>query len=301
MNTIDVLNAKIEEILSNPTNWQKPWFARKSLLSLNVFNNSVYSGMYNQIILDFEIFTKGYKNYAWLTFQQIDKKGGKVKKGEKGCPIFFTSYTYWDALGNKADEKKYKENPKDYKAVPFLKHWFVFNVEQTENLPDEYFKYTIENEPIFNQTQRREDVDQFIDSFGIDISFEQPDRCFYRRSNDSIHMVRFENFKSSNEFYATLFHEIGHWSGEPERLNRKKGQTKGDKDYAFEELVAELTSAYLCSNFEINSTIENSAAYIASWLKHLKNDKQFFFKASGLALKAANYILALKEQKINVA
>jgi len=294
MNTYDIISNKIEELLKNPTNWEKNWFPRKSNFAKNIHTNNVYSGFLNQIILNSEIINKNYSCNNWLSFKQIAEEKGSVKKGEKATDIFFTSFLFFDENGNKINEDDYSKNVIKNKKVPFLKTWKVFNVNQTENLPAHFFE--VQEEEIFNNEERNFNIDNFVLNTGAKIDYLQANRCYYNRKNDKISMVRFENFDSAENFYLTQFHELGHWTGHFDRLNRKFGEIKGNKDYAFEELVAELTSAFIGSNFDLNKQIGNSANYINSWLSALKNDKKFFVQAVALAQQSANFLIDLVDK-----
>jgi antirestriction protein ArdC len=102
-------------------------------------------------------------------------------------------------------------------------------------------------------------------------------------------MPTFESFKSAASFYATAFHELGHWTGSKSRLDREYGKRFGDRAYAAEELVAELTSAFLCAEFSIDGELRH-AGYIQNWIELLKDDAKAFFTAASAAQKAADYL-----------
>ena len=136
-----------------------------------------------------------------------------------------------------------------------------------------------------------------IDAIESTISKNNPkieygsDRAFYTPSTDEITLPAYGQFHSAIAYYATLLHELCHWTGHESRCNRKISNRFGNADYAFEELIAELGSAMLCSEFNIDSQLDNHASYLSNWLDILKQDKKAFFKASSLAMNAANFIL----------
>jgi len=112
--------------------------------------------------------------------------------------------------------------------------------------------------------------------------------------SDEINLVRKEQFTSNDGYYSTILHELSHWSGHPTRLNRfhdNEWLETRNKKYAFEELVAEISSAYLCRFFDIDKPIKHSAAYVKSWLTELENDTYFVYRAFAKAEQAFKYLL----------
>jgi antirestriction protein ArdC len=169
-----------------------------------------------------------------------------------------------------------------------MKYFRVFNVDQIEGLP-EYM--TTKPEVKFSKKgEKNETAEQMISNTSfVQITEKDVNKAFYNPARDFIVIPK--NFKSWEGMYETFFHEIAHSTGHINRLNRPDKFKDSKKSYAFEELVAELTSAYICAYCGIEKNITNNAAYIDSWLKALQDDKTFIFKASTEAGKAANYIL----------
>jgi antirestriction protein ArdC len=139
-------------------------------------------------------------------------------------------------------------------------------------------------------------IEEFIQATGCNYSETGGDRAFYSPSHDRVCMPVFEAFKSAAAYYATAFHELAHWTGAKARLDREFGKRFGDRAYAAEELVAELTSAFLCAEFSIDGELRH-ADYIANWIALLKDDARAFFTAASAAQKAADHLrgLALAE------
>ena len=121
-------------------------------------------------------------------------------------------------------------------------------------------------------------------------------RAFYRKSDDQITLPDRWRFPVAEDFYATGLHELGHWTGHPSRLDREWGKRFGDNAYGFEELVAEMTSAFLCAHLELKGELQHEN-YIASWLKILKEDYRALVKAASQAQKAFEFIMALAAPK----
>jgi antirestriction protein ArdC len=222
----------------------------------------------------------------WLASQPTAKPllSGHVKKGEKGCPVVF-----WKWLDVEDEETH------ETKRIPFLRYYSVFNVAQCENIPAPTQETILSPEPspieaaeeIVANMPHRPEIKKGLD------------RAFYSPLQDFVGMPAAEQFKTGEEFYSVLFHELTHATGHGSRLNRKgvagtegNWSSFGSNPYAKEELVAEMGSAFLCGEAGIlQRTIDNSAAYVASWLKRLKDDSKLVVQAAGAAQKAADFIL----------
>jgi antirestriction protein ArdC len=133
-------------------------------------------------------------------------------------------------------------------------------------------------------------MDEFIAATGADYREGfGGDRAFYATGPDYVAMPAFEAFNSAASYYATAFHELAHWTGNDKRLNREFGKRFGDKAYAAEELVAELSAAFLCAEFDVDGELRH-AGYIENWIALLKADNRAFFTAASAAQKAADYL-----------
>lgn len=263
----------IEKMESGNFSWIKGWSG-----SLNGAFNRVSKKPYsflNQMLL------KHDGEYA--TFKQWKELGGRIKKGEKAEMVVFWSFI----------EKKEKEENGNEKIIsfPILRYYSVFHISQVEGV--EPLKTELKkNETILNAEQI---VKNYIDREKIKIINHDLNKACYSPIHDFINMPKLEQFTSSNEYYSTLFHEMTHSTGHCSRLNRGLEKTAGFgfEEYSKEELVAEIGSAYLCevANISTEKTLNNSVAYLQSWIKALKNDKKLIVSASGQAEKAVNFIL----------
>lgn len=269
--------------------WRKEWVS-SGYTALSLSTKRPYRGT-NAFLLSFSAMANGYASPHWGTYKQIAAIGGQVRKGEKSTPVVL-----WKQL-KVEDEATGKE-----KVVPMLRSFNVFNAEQCdwENGAPEYEKpaardnvQIIESaQNVLNSYLQREATLQF--------NTKQSDRAFYSPVQDSITMPLMELFTSDEAFYATAFHEAAHSTGHATRLARE-GVTEnhyfGDPTYSEEELVAEFTAAFLCGHTGLApSVIDNSAAYIKSWLKVLQNDPKVLVRATSRAQKAADYILNVKPE-----
>ena len=276
--------------------FNRPWImiGQDGDYARNSTTGKYYRGI-NQLLLSSMLMKREYLNNTWMTFNQIKNLGGHVLKGEKSTPIIFYKTAY------KSDDKKYIA-PKVYQGmsaeqqsgidtIPVLKLYRVFNVSsQTEGLDPKHYEAPPQ-EPL-QDFEKDDRAEQVIQSTGIDIEIIQGNRAYYDRTADKVRLPLREQFKGQAEpFYSVAFHELAHATGSPERLNREKGKTFGDTNYAKEELVAELTSAFVCASLGFSKNITNNAAYIKSWLGALKQDNKAVVRAANQAQKAADYIL----------
>ena len=243
-----------------------------------------YHGI-NTLILWLEQQAKNFTLNEWGTFKQWKDKGAHVKKGEKSSMIIFY----------KRVEKKDSdsEEPEFYNC---LKSYRVFNAGQVEG----YEPITGLESGNFGTVERIEQIEKFVSGTGAVINEDQSEAC-YNLLTDEISMpskdIFFECEQTATEnYYAVLLHELTHWTGGSKRLDRDQTGKQKTESYAFEELIAELGSAFLCSQFGIKQQgRDDHAIYLKSWLQALKNDKKFIFKALSQAQKAVDYLNELSE------
>ena len=214
----------------------------------------------------------------YATFKQIKDNGGKVKKGAKSKMVVF-----WKLID--AEDEDTGEEIK----VPLMRTYNVFKIgEQTEGLEPKRQEKGFEHDPI-------EEAEKLIKGYADAPAYtSESGRAYYRPSADLVNVPPKEDFKVIEEYYSTFFHEIVHSTGHQRRLNRP-GITEfngfGTETYSKEELVAELGASMLCATVGIeNATLDNSAAYIESWLKALKDDRTMIISASQQAQKAVDHI-----------
>jgi antirestriction protein ArdC len=175
-----------------------------------------------------------------------------------------------------------------------MKGYTVFNAEQIEGLPAHFYATT---QPLNNAIERLDAVERFFASTKATIK-HGGNRAFYSPSLDFVQMPELPTFRDAESYYATLAHEATHWTRHESRLDRDLGRKRfGDAGYAMEELVAEIGAAFLCADLGITpETRDDHAAYIASWLKVLKDDKRAIFTAASHAQKAADFLNGLQPE-----
>ncbi|RJL69560.1 ArdC family protein [Dickeya dianthicola] len=253
--------------------WACPWQPTPGMSGLpsNYATGMGYSGI-NIMLLWCSASEQGFGDSRWMTYKQAKAVGGQVREGEHGTTAIF--YTML--------ERENDEGETDY--IPMLKTFTVFNVEQIDGLP-------LSDEAVF-PAETFEPLPQaealFRNSSATII--EKGQNAFFAPSTDEIHLPERRLFSDAANFYATGLHELVHWSGAKTRLNREMKGKFGSDGYAFEELIAELGSAFLMADLGIVGEVKHES-YIASWLKALKNDKRYIFKATSAASKAHRYLM----------
>jgi antirestriction protein ArdC len=268
--------------------WMKPWSAghgEARIMRPLRGNGIAYQGI-NVLMLWSEATAKGYAAPIWMTFKQARELGAHVRKGEEGSLV-----VYADKIIRTETDSAIGEEVE--RAIPFMKGYTVFNVEQIEGLPEHYYGKPA---PRSETVQRIDRVESFFAATGA-VVVHGGSRACYVPSTDNVHMPCIDFFRDSESYYATLAHEVTHWTRHTSRLDREFGRKRfGDEGYAMEELVAELGSAFLSADLELTPEVrEDHAAYIASWIKVLKDDKRAVFTAASYAQRAADYLNGLQK------
>ena len=282
-----ITNKIIADLEQGVRPWMKPWNADHAAgrITRPLRHNGIpYKGI-NVLMLWTAAVTKGYACPLWLTFKQALELGGNVRKGETGELVVFAGAITRTETDDKGEATE--------REIPFLKGYTVFNAEQCENLPAHFTAQAAP--PALTPLQRIEAADRFFAATGADIR-HGGSRAFYAEGPDYVQIPPFETFKDAESHAATLAHELTHWTKHDRRLARDFGRVKwGDEGYAKEELVAELGAAFLCADLGITPEVmPDHAAYIASWLQALKNDKRLIFSAAAHAQRAADHLHSLQ-------
>lgn len=272
-----VTNRIIEQLENNIIPWEKPWSGTIDG-AFNRVSKKPYS-ILNQMLLKYD------GEYA--SFKQWKDLGGHIRKGEHSEIIVF-----WKMYPIK---EKQDDGTETIKTIPLLKYINVFHISQVDGVEPLKQKVTHDIEPI---DKAEKILNDYWNRENITIEHVKGDKAFYSPMFDKIQLPLFEQFKQSEEYYSTAFHESVHSTMKTSRCNRqedRKGKVVsfGSEEYSKEELVAEVGSAQLMNMVGIETTksFRNSTAYIQSWLKVLRNDNKFIVSASSKAEKAVNYIL----------
>ncbi len=280
-----ITNRIIEQLEKGSIPWRKPWVGTTAN-AISYTTRRPYS-LLNQFLLE--------EPGEYITFKQVVALGGKVKKGAKSKMVVF--YELVDTIKAKLN-KETNEMYEVKDSYPVLKFYKVFHLSDTEGIKSKLEKpQTFNNEPIREAASIVEHYIQqeFNGGEGLVIDLSERDRACYIPSKDLIKMPMFNQFRSAEEYYSTLFHEMTHSTMIEKRCNRNHDAivAKGDESYSKEELVAEIGSAMLINKAGIDSenVFDNSVGYIQAWLKRLKNDNKFIVHAASQAEKAVKYIL----------
>lgn len=262
--------------------WLKPWSAgnMEGRITRPLRHNGLpYNGI-NILMLWAASVEVGYLSSTWMTFKQAKELGAHVRKGERGNLVVYVNTIL--------QTEEQDDGSEEEREIPFMKGYSVFNVDQIEGLPEHYYA---KPEAVIDPEERIEHADVFFRATGADIR-HGGNSAHYSGASDHVQMPVFESFRSPESYYATLAHELTHWTKHTSRLDRDSGRKKwGDEGYAREELVAELGAAFLCADLSLTPEPgEDHAAYIQSWLKVLKNDKRAIFAAAAHAQRAADYL-----------
>jgi len=270
--------------------WLKPWNAEHAAGRITRplrANGIPYRGI-NVLMLWSEAVAKGFAAPIWMTFKQALELNAHVRKGEKGSLVVYSSSITRTETNTETGEDAERD-------IRFMKGYTVFNVEQIEGLPAQYYASAAQQ---LDPMQRIIEADAFFAATGASVS-HGGNMAFYTPTCDRIQMPPFEAFKDAESYYATLGHECVHWTRHETRLNREFGRKRwGDEGYAMEELVAELGAAFLSSDLGLTPDIrEDHASYIASWIKVLKDDKRAIFSAASHAQRAVDFLHGLQPQE----
>jgi antirestriction protein ArdC len=280
----EITDKIIAELEAGRVPWVQPWgtAAAEAPLAMpkNASTGRIYSGI-NVLLLWGAVVERGFGGQSWLTFRQALSLGGNVREGERG-----TTVVYADRFVPEDEKKRAAETGDDPQAIPFLKRFTVFNVEQCENLPDGIAA----SAPPVPEGLIEPRVEALIQATGIDFRIGG-NRAFYVPARDYVQVSPPQAYFEPINWHRTALHELGHASGAPHRLNRDLSGSFVSKKYAFEELIAEINAAFCCASLGIVPTVRH-ADYIGSWLEVLRENNRAIVRAASQASKAADWLLA---------
>lgn len=283
----------IEQLKEGTAPWQLPW--EKSTVFVKPYNavtNQSYKGL-NSLYL--QLFSP-FEDPRWATFKQAKSQGWQVEKGAKGMAInFIKTHNYYP----KRDEKGQPvldENGKPIKvrtelASPIVTKAWVFNAEQIKGIPP------LERREEVNLWEKLNSVENLVKNAGADIEHVQGNRAYYSPLLDRIIMPERTQFKSSDRYYSTLLHEMGHWTGHTDRLDRSIMNTFGTQDYAREELRAEIASMMLGAELQIGHDPKQHVAYVDSWIQILTEKPFEIHQAAADAQKISDFLMTYNRKR----
>jgi antirestriction protein ArdC len=249
--------------------WKPCWHGIANTRPMNISGHA-YQGV-NILSCWVAQMLHGYPTQQWATYKQWQAAGAQVDKGERGTPIIFY-------------KQLTSEDPEDNGRI-MVRASHVFNAAQVQGWDAPVQEYPLTGD------ERIAHIEGWLAGVKQEAMITESDegRAYYRPSTDQVVMPRFNSFIDAEHYYGVLFHELTHWTGAKHRLDREF--RRETTEYAKEELVAELGAAFLAADFGIISeTRDDHTAYLASWLKALKDDKRLIVRAASLASKAADYL-----------
>lgn len=270
-----------------------------NLFPCNAFSKYRYNCL-NSMILSFYQIKKSWKSNGFMTYNQIKKLGG-TNKGAKGVPVIHKFLSIYEKKTFKRisiDSYKKLKDKDDYIIKTKKKLSYVFNIDEIKGLPDEYYDNNYLNEMITKNESINNvflEIQNIKNNKAITVKELKQASAFYNPVNDEIIMPIKSSFKSENRYVGTLIHEMVHWTGHRDRLNRftEDNYSFGSDDYAFEELVAELGSMIFLSKRNINEDMMNHMIYIKNWSRVKKGSslEDMLYDAYDNSEKAINYLL----------
>ena len=297
----EVTSRIIAELEAGRLPWVQPWESGPAATGLpcNAATGRPYSGI-NILVLWATLFERSYASQRWLTFRQAQALGGSVRKGERGTTVCYADrFTPkgdgagdGDSCSSEAGQGGTDHTPRQ---IAFLKRFTVFNIDQCTGLPEAVTVAAGSATPSALASRPREPVavaEALIEATHADIRIGGDCAC-YRPGPDFIEVPPQPAFFAQIDYYRTVLHELGHWTGHASRLDRFSQMGDRKDRYAREELVAELTSAFTCASLGIVPTVRH-ADYLGAWLDVLRDDNRAIFRAASQASKAADYLLAFR-------
>ena len=260
--------------------WRRPWDADKAsgpMMPHNATTGARYRGI-NTLVLGMSPLAFMTCDPRWATYKQAADRGWQVRKGSRGTPgFFYKKIEVGDHDGGNDDGRK---------IIPLLRSFTLFHASQIDGITP-YVEPDVEEAP-----WREPEAAAAIARNSRAVIRVGGDRAFYSPSTDHVQMPPTAAFRSPAAYSSVLLHELGHWSGSKERLNRDLSGRFGSQDYAREELRAEIAQVMICSELGIEDCdFTNGAAYVAGWLEKLRNDKKEVFRAASDAQRIADYLL----------
>lgn len=288
----DVAKMVTEKILEaldkNIVPWRKTWNYNGDGFK-NIRSKKEYSGV-NVLLLSMSTNASGYNSNLWMTYKQCSELGGNIKKGSKA-----TTVVYYRILESNTGDKD-KDGNDIKKRFPLLKYYNVFNLNQTENIPEEKLP---KNDEEKKEIKPIEECEKVIKGYKDcpEINVGKP---AYIPALDKIKMPTIQSFEDKSYYYSTAFHEFSHSTGSKNRLNREgvaNFDQFGSEKYSLEELISEISATFLSNKCGLDSEklFENSISYISHWKEKLSKEPKLIIQASSKAQKATDYILTGKK------
>lgn len=271
--------------------WIRPWSMQSSSCGhpTNAISGRKYTGI-NVPILWSVANTRKYESDRWLTFRQTAKIRAKIRRGQKGTLVILYRRVQLPKQDANGDALLMPNGEPIMSTIKLVKGFTLFNIAQCENLPEKYRNLEHEDASETHWDPHAAAENLLVKS-GASVK-HSGNTAFYSPKKDQICLPPRKSFCSTGGYYSTILHELAHWTGHKSRLNRP-GITKVLKptspEYAFEELIAEISTAFLCAELGIPGELRHEG-YILAWIKALESDPRAIFKASSHATQAVKYL-----------
>lgn len=285
---LDLTNNIVGLIEQGVAPWQKPWNPGNTAWALpfNATTQRGYRGG-NALHLLARQHQLGSDDPRWCTYKQAEAAGWQIRKGEKA-----TTVEYWQF--DREEEQKRDDGSIEKVRVklkqPRVFYAKVFNAKQIDGIP------LYQAPEPKKQWEVSEAAEKVLANCGVPIHHDQLDSAFYRPATDSIHLPTRQSFPEPGDYYEVALHEVAHSSGHASRLNRDLSGRFGSPEYAREELRAQMCSLFLSAELGVPFNPERHAAYQASWIKALQQDKNEIFRAARDAELMADYVIGLSRE-----
>jgi len=260
--------------------WRQCWTGESLGVPLPLrATGEAYRGI-NVLMLWVQAHEMGYRSPTWMTYKQARDLGGQVRKGEKSTTVvkYGTYKAKGEAEGRDGDEAQTRAYARAYR---------VFNVEQIDGLAEQFYRKA--EAPRDLGTEADPALEDWFGRLGIGIDTTEDPRAYYRPSTDRIHMPPIATFESASKYYGVLYHESAHATKAPHRLDRKHTGLSAER-YAKEEVVAELTAAFVATRLGIETHYDQNAAYLLHWIDSMKADNRAVIKAASMAQAACDWM-----------
>ena len=280
--------------------WRRPWRSAErvhgSSLPVNAVTGRAYSGI-NVPLLWMAAEEQGYASDRWITFRQAKEAGGNVRKGEtSSLAIIYKPFE--KQARDSSDNLLFRDGEPVMEQLAMIKQLQLFSVYQCEGLPESVTGKIADTSPTVQYSAlsavQLQQVQQIFNATGVGCDHRRQDRAYYRPGADRIMMPTASQFRTEADYWSTMLHELVHATGHGSRLNREgitsSSRQFGDPVYAFEELIAETGSAFLCAQLGINGEVQHES-YLVGWLIALREDKRAIFRACRFAREASEFLL----------
>jgi len=283
----DKYNELVEKFVSDLQQGTEPW--KKSWnLKNGLPQSATTGGNYSGINLISLMSENQYESNKWITAKQVEKLGGTVKEEEleNAKDIFFLKNMkkLIEEVNQETGEVEKKEE-----SYKILRSYKVYNTEQVDGI-------NFQHEEPKNDNEKVQKIEEFLKSINPIILRGEP---AYSKQGDCIYMPSINDFEDSENYYSTFFHELSHWTNHETRLDRDKFLQKyKEKAYGIEELIAEMSSAFLCAEKGVSMQTTQHSEYLDAWVKNIKENPYILFSASSQASKATTYLEKLSSNNI---